>query len=178
MPPFHVDSTTRKCTLSFLVANYHTDYPDERLEVYLGTIDEKDNYINEKEILAPFTPDTFLAYGYQKVEVEFEIPESGSNYIGFHWISEPDMAGMEIKDISVVASQGSGIEYIETLTGVKGICGGIQIDSLAGARLVISSLEGKKIVTDTVDSDSVFYPMESGLYIVNIDGQSIKVMVK
>ena len=178
MPPFHVDSTTRKCTLSFLVANYHTDYPDERLEVYLGTIDEKDNYINEKEILAPFTPDTFLAYGYQKVEVEFEIPESGSNYIGFHWISEPDMAGMEIKDISVIASQGSGIEYIETLTGVKGICGGIQIDSLAGARLVISSLEGKKIVTDTVDSDSVFYPMESGLYIVNIDGQSIKVMVK
>lgn len=178
MPPFMVDEDTHRCKLSFLVANFNTAYPEEKLEVYLGTIDENDNYIDEQEILAPFTPETFLVDGYQEVEVEFDIPASGSNYIGFHWISEPDMAGIEIKDIRVEAATPNGIDPIESIAGVSGTVKGINVNGHAGKQISIASPYGMVIVAGTVESSSMHYPLASGIYIVNIDGKSSKVVVK
>lgn len=178
MPPFMVTSDVKECNLNFLVGNLNSYYPDELLEVYLGTMDKDGSISMTQEIVAPFTPNMFVIDGHQKVESDFKIPTGGTYYIGFHWISEPEQAGMEVKSICVTAKLPSGLESLSTCNEVTGKRGGISIKGYNGNVICVYTFDGKMVKNCRITADNTFITLEKGLYIVAVDGVNTKVIVK
>lgn len=179
MPPFRVEDGVGRCKLSFLVGNYNEYYPMERLEVYLGQEDKDGAIVMDKEIVAPFTPTVFVMDGHQSVEAEFDIPLSGVYYIGFHWISDPEQAGMELKDILVEAVPGSVVRGISGADGIiLPLKDGVKVYGNPGDRIGIFATDGKTIVNEKLMKEGSFYTLPSGLYIVSVNDKRIKILVK
>ncbi|MDE5796456.1 MAG: choice-of-anchor J domain-containing protein, partial [Muribaculaceae bacterium] len=178
MPPFMADAESLNCILTFLVGNLNSEYPLERLEVYLGQTDKDGTIAMTQEIIAPFTPTEFVINGHQEVKAEFELPAPGTYYIGFHWISEPYQAGMEIKDICVKTNPNTGIQQTETLAHVTGKTGAVEITGCYGSHLRVRTVDGKTVLNTLITGDRISYPLEKGVYVISVDNRTTKAVIK
>lgn len=178
MPPFRITDNTVECSLSFLIANLNSYYPDERIEVYLGQVDKSGNIEMTDELIAPFAPEAFVADGHQEVTTEFKVHGQGTYYIGFHWISEPEQAGMEIKDIRVKSIKQNKVEHISLHPDIVMADGGFYLKNTFDGNLRIITSDGKVIMAETISNSERFYSLEPGIYIIELNDKRMKIAVK
>lgn len=98
LPPFTVTDANKYYTVDFEAAILSSSYPDEALEIYVGTApDSKSMTI---EACEPFTP-VSEAPSFDKSDGIFKVPAPGTYYVGIHCVSQPDQLGMAVRNISV-----------------------------------------------------------------------------
>lgn len=77
-----------------------------------------------------------------------------------------------------VQSSGVSNQLASAQGKARSVAGGIIIEGASGAQFAVTDLMGRTIVTDTANADVIFVPATSGMYIVNINNISTKLIVK
>ncbi len=98
LPPFRIDDAGKRYTFSFKNSLGDFDYPEEYLEVYLGTSPEAEAMTTE--IIPVFSPEAMIP-AFSTTETLFTVPEPGVYYIGIHMISEPEQLAVYARDFRV-----------------------------------------------------------------------------
>lgn len=79
---------------------------------------------------------------------------------------------------NIVTLSVSGVEEVSAVSGIEALRGCIVISGHQGHTATISAADGKTLLRSALDSDHVGISLEPGIYIVSIDGQAAKVMVR
>lgn len=98
LPPVKIDSPDKYIKLAFDINRMSTAFPEEFIEVYAGTAPTAEAMTTV--VMERFQPEIF-APSFGREETLFKVPAAGDYYIGFHWISEPMMDGMFLKNINI-----------------------------------------------------------------------------
>lgn len=112
-----------------------------------------------------------------QITESFEITEPGTYYIGFHCTSEARKLGALLWDINVMT--GTGVSELET-TGIcaYGANGVIVTDGNNGDTVNIYSLDGSRIASGKIGDSALTFKVNKGIYVVTVEKESYKVIVK
>lgn len=159
-----------------MCANSNTK-KDEYLEVYMGNTPDPSSMT-----MVSILPKTQITgTKYKEISQKFEVPETGTWYIGFHCVSNPDMAGIYLKNVKVAFTneEASGINAVShDKVNVRALRGGICITGAAGQEAEIYSIGGHNLSAHQVASDSENIDLEAGFYLVRCGGKTFKLVVK
>lgn len=151
----------------------------ETYEVKLGTSPKADAMLTD---LIDVTEINNTAYTPQTVDIT--VPETGVYYIGIHALSDKARAtAMFIDNIEVSTSAGMvNNVFAGNQTTVNAVAGGIEVGSTTGKNLGkvnVYAVDGRCVAAVSTTSTSVKIPLETGFYVVTVEGAgSFKVNVR
>lgn len=156
-------------TVSISAKSQNARYP-EKIALAWGnapTVEDMTNTIVEPTE-APTTATTF--------ENSFVAPENMKAYIGVHACSDADMSTLTVDDLKITEKVPTNIQNI-TDNRPHIFVNGKTIVVIGKGNVIIASVDGS-IIRNTVSDGAVSTEVNSGIYIVNIDGNSTRVIVK
>lgn len=125
------------------------------------------------ELVAPQTvPNTATVY-----EGMFTAPETTKAYFGVHACSDKDMSTLNIDDIKISKTIPVGIDSAVADSQASITISGKTITVNGRARVMIAAIDGT-IVCNAECNDTLSKEVNAGIYIVNVGGKSVKVIVK
>lgn len=175
-PHFFFPDAEKTYQLSFDVAMYNQLETEEYYEVWLGS-EPTEEGIREKRLVGKTKP---MSQTFTRESTTFKVPEAGPYFIGIHAMSDPEMAGIFVKNIEVKeAPGGSGVvgEMDQKDGFLKSVKGGMLPVGLDGKRISIFTLDGRTVYGGTAVSGNVI-TVAPGIYVAVADGKSTKVIVK
>ncbi len=96
LPPVKFDSADKYYSLSYEAVAGSASYPDEYMEVFIGTAPDPEAMTTE--VVEEYMLD---ATGYQTTEVNFQVSAAGVYYVGFHCTSKEDQLGINLRNINI-----------------------------------------------------------------------------
>lgn len=107
----------------------------------------------------------------------FTAPENMKAYIGVHGCSDADMSTLTIDDIKVSETIPVGISALESDSEALVRVNGTTVTVEGEGSLVIASVDGR-VIREARIAGSLATELNAGMYIVIVNGKSVKVIVK
>lgn len=174
-PHFMFPDAETTYELSFDVAMFSVNSPEEYYEAWLGT-EATEEGIREQRLIGKTKP---MTQSFTREKATFKVPEAGTYFIGIHCMSDPEMSGIFVKNITVQESKTPG--GVEESTGsegyLKGVKGGLLPVGLDGKTVAVFTLDGRNVYRGVAASGNSI-SLAPGIYVAVADGKSSKVIVK
>ncbi len=159
--------------ISYDVALWNEGFPEDYYDVWLGKKATAEG-IMMQEIISKTKP---KSQKFERMKHQFTVPEAGAYYIGFRCLSDPNQAGIVIKNITIKQVNTGVSDVINDDFRIIGEKGRIITQGFVEAPLSIYSLDGTKIYSgDTYDGNVI--PVRPGMYMAVCNGKSFKIMVR
>lgn len=146
----------------------------ERLGVSYGHLPE------ESSMEYTALPDTDYEKGFNdKVTTYVEPVESGTYYLGFHITSQKDSFNVDLDNIRIEAGVPTGVgRNVDENIGVRALRGELEVFTGRTVRVSVINAAGAVVAGGVCASGVHKIQLNSGIYVVMVDGRSYKVLVK
>lgn len=177
-PPLALPTSAGHYELTFETSAYRdywgSDYyevgDEEYYDVWLGTSPTANGMTVSLVDKTKVEDETILN------RVDFSVEEAGTYYVGFHGLSEMWMPGIVIRNIKIAEEINDGTDLIHSgNVKIEGGKGQITVIGLDGRSVSIYTLAGQRVCSL---SNNTTVNVASGIYLVNVDGMTRKVVVK